>query len=348
MPRCARAARRSRTRFGPEARHQAGEQAFMANVIGSLRLIATFDWSEFFESVSLVEQVLQRDPAAVYARMDFASRDRYRHAVEEIAEPTGEAQVRVALKCVERGRQVAERHRRRARTSATTWWAPGGAVRAWHRMAAGTAGQLQASLFRHATLGYLGTIAVGTSALVAAAVTYAQAQGWQWPMLTIVAVLTIVPASELTIHLLQRLIAWLIAPRRLPRLDLAQIPDSARTMVIIPTILDSAAWARISPTTSRCRRSATSIRTSTLRSSVISRTPRPKRCRTTTRFLPPPPTRSARSTRYADGGPDRFFLFHRSRQWNAQEGSGWGGSASGARSKSSTACSVAAPIQVSS
>src|SRR5256885_1502872 len=92
-----------------EARHQASEQAFMANLIGSLRLVSTFDWSEFFETVSLVEQVLQRDPAAVYGRMDFASRDRYRHAVEELAEPTGDGQVRVALKSVERARQIAER-----------------------------------------------------------------------------------------------------------------------------------------------------------------------------------------------------------------------------------------------
>jgi cyclic beta-1,2-glucan synthetase len=91
-----------------DARHQAREQAFMANLIGSLRLVSSFDWSEFFESVSVVEQVLQRDPVAVYGRMDFTSRDRYRHAVEELAEPTGEGQVRVALKCVERARQVAE------------------------------------------------------------------------------------------------------------------------------------------------------------------------------------------------------------------------------------------------
>ena len=39
--------------------------------------------------MSLVEQVLQRDPAGVYARMDFRSRDRYRHAIEELADPTG-------------------------------------------------------------------------------------------------------------------------------------------------------------------------------------------------------------------------------------------------------------------
>jgi cyclic beta-1,2-glucan synthetase len=79
-----------------EGQHQAAEQAGMANLIGSLRLISTFDWSEFFESVSLVEQILQRDPAGVYSRMDFRSRDRYRQAVEELAVPTGDGQLRLA------------------------------------------------------------------------------------------------------------------------------------------------------------------------------------------------------------------------------------------------------------
>src|SRR5436190_2206699 len=80
-----------------EGQSQASEQAGMANLIGSLRLISTFDWSDFFESVSHVEQVLQRDPAGVYGRMDFRSRDRYRHAIEELAVPTGEGQLLVAL-----------------------------------------------------------------------------------------------------------------------------------------------------------------------------------------------------------------------------------------------------------
>src|ERR671918_170770 len=89
-----------------EGRHQAAEQATMASLIGSLRLISAFDWSEFFESVSLVEQVLQRDPAGVYGRMDFRSRDRYRQAVEELADPSGEGQLLLALKSVERARQA--------------------------------------------------------------------------------------------------------------------------------------------------------------------------------------------------------------------------------------------------
>ncbi|MGQ0548110.1 MAG: GH36-type glycosyl hydrolase domain-containing protein, partial [Armatimonadota bacterium] len=88
-----------------EHQKQATCQVSFGNSVTSLRLCATLDWSRYFEQVSLVEQVLQRDPAGVYGKMDFASRDRYRQAVEELAEPTGEAQVRVALHCVERARQ---------------------------------------------------------------------------------------------------------------------------------------------------------------------------------------------------------------------------------------------------
>src|SRR5204863_8744642 len=63
----------------------------------------------YVEQVSLIERILQRDPTGVYGNMDFVSRDRYRHAVEAVADPTGEAQVRVALRAIESARQAAEK-----------------------------------------------------------------------------------------------------------------------------------------------------------------------------------------------------------------------------------------------
>src|SRR5256884_678063 len=91
-----------------EHQRQAAGQVSVANAITSLRLCSTLDWMQYFENVSLIEQVLQRDPAGVYGRMDFLSRDRYRQAVEELADTTGEAQLRVALRSVESARQAAE------------------------------------------------------------------------------------------------------------------------------------------------------------------------------------------------------------------------------------------------
>ena len=97
-----------------EQQRQAASQASVANAITSLRLCTTIDWRDYVESVSLVENVLRRDPSGTYSRMDFLSRDRQRRAVEELAEPTAESQIRVALKAVETARQVAAQSRSRA------------------------------------------------------------------------------------------------------------------------------------------------------------------------------------------------------------------------------------------
>src|SRR5262249_22521296 len=72
---------------------QGAKPPVLGNTITSLRLCATLDWSDRIEAASLIEQVLRRDPVGAYGQMDFTSRDRYRHAIEAIAEPTGEAQV---------------------------------------------------------------------------------------------------------------------------------------------------------------------------------------------------------------------------------------------------------------
>ena len=209
-----------------EARYQAASQAAMANLVESLRLVSTFDWSEFFESVSLVEQVLLRDPSAVYGRMDFRSRDRYRQAVEELAEPTGEGQVRVALKAVERARQVAERDRE-ARGAHVGYYLIGGGRAKFEQGIGWTPGprqRLRRLAFRYATPLYLGAITLVTVAILAALAAYSLRHDPGTVGLAIVMLLALVPASELAVQIVQRIITRLI-PRRLPRLDLLQVPD---------------------------------------------------------------------------------------------------------------------------
>ena len=87
---------------------QATCQVSVANALTSLRLCSTLNWSRYFEAVSLVDQVLQRDPSGVYGAMDFLSRDAQRQAVEELAAPTGEAQIAVAIRAIESARQAAD------------------------------------------------------------------------------------------------------------------------------------------------------------------------------------------------------------------------------------------------
>ena len=75
---------------------QAANQVSMGNAVTSLRQLALLDWREVFEQLSRVESVLRGDPTGDYRLMDFETRDRYRHAVEEIARGAHTSQENVA------------------------------------------------------------------------------------------------------------------------------------------------------------------------------------------------------------------------------------------------------------
>src|SRR5262249_22325847 len=68
-----------------ESGRQASNQVSVGNCVTSLRLLGNLDWGLFFERTSAVEALLRTDPAGVYARQDFATRDRYRRAVERLS-----------------------------------------------------------------------------------------------------------------------------------------------------------------------------------------------------------------------------------------------------------------------
>jgi cyclic beta-1,2-glucan synthetase len=62
---------------------QSASNLSVQNIITSMRAIAAFDWPAWFEEVSAVDEVLRAHPG--FAAMDFTTRDRYRHALEELA-----------------------------------------------------------------------------------------------------------------------------------------------------------------------------------------------------------------------------------------------------------------------
>jgi cyclic beta-1,2-glucan synthetase len=85
---------------------QAADQVSIANSITSIRLLDALDWREFFETVSVAEDVLRGDPMQTYAVMDFGSRDRYRHALELIARHSPASEIDVAEKVVALSREA--------------------------------------------------------------------------------------------------------------------------------------------------------------------------------------------------------------------------------------------------
>ena len=92
-----------------ENQQQAADQVSISNSIGSLRFLGAMDWREFVETMSVVEQTLREDPGGVYGKMDFVTRDRYRHVVEKIAKSSPLSESKVAAKAIQLAREGAAR-----------------------------------------------------------------------------------------------------------------------------------------------------------------------------------------------------------------------------------------------
>ena len=89
-----------------EHQRQAEMNVTVRNVITSMRLLSWFDWASFVESTSLVDEALAAHP--LFREMDFATRDRYRHAVEKLARATDREELEVARAAVAAGHAAAE------------------------------------------------------------------------------------------------------------------------------------------------------------------------------------------------------------------------------------------------
>ncbi len=78
---------------------QAAANITVRNVITSMQWMSAIDWSGFFESVSLVDEVLRTVPG--FASMDFNTRDKYRTQIEDLSRGSKRSELEVARDAVQ-------------------------------------------------------------------------------------------------------------------------------------------------------------------------------------------------------------------------------------------------------
>ncbi|MCC7308674.1 MAG: phosphorylase [Acidobacteria bacterium] len=222
---------------------QAVAQVTVGNIITSMRLLSTIDWRTFFESVSLIDPLFSKDPAKIYSKMTFGTRNRYREVVERIARRTKADELRVARKVVEKSQGARRRDASDRRRSHIGFYLIDKGVSEIEKefqYRPEIAEKLVFFILRHPTFSYLGSAAVLT-ALVVLLLAYSAAYlGAGLPLTIAFAVLSIIPASDLALSVLNWDFARMVPPRILPQIDTTTgIPDEARTFVVIPTLLSS-------------------------------------------------------------------------------------------------------------
>ncbi len=316
------------------SRTAAANQISIANSIGSLRFIGAMDWRNFVESLSAVEQLLAQDPINEYANQDFSTRDRYRHAIEDVAKlmPKNKSAA---------GNQCSQYEIAAARTAIDL---------------ADTAHKLLGSQHRSAHIGfylidddglcllkktlscrkpfistvkknckpfslffYVGSILLLTAlftAIIVFAGMHIPLRDWQVWLLGVIA---FVGTSALAVSLVNLLVTQTLRPHALPRLDFSKgVPEQHRTMVVIPTLISNT--EEIDALLEALEIRYLGNRDNNLLFALLT-----DFRDATDRVMPEDAAIIAHiregietlNTRYTNDRPSIFYLFHRQREWNA-------------------------------
>lgn len=244
-----------------ESQEISANQVSISNCFASFRLLETVDWRDFVEAQSVVEKWLREDPSGTYAKMDFYTRDRYRHVVEDISKRCNMAEPDVAQRAVMlavRGGKTGASDPQpgplaegdgigvdAGRLGHVGWYLlDEGRVELEREVGywPGFAERLRRMGKRVGQGTYILAAGLMTVMMTAACVEYARFLGATWPVLIVLGLLTLLLGSQTALSLVNWLVTMVVRPEALARMDYSKgIPKESTTLVVVPNMLSSRA-----------------------------------------------------------------------------------------------------------
>ena len=333
---------------------QAAANITVQNIITSMRWISSIDWAEFFEGVSLVDEALRAVPG--FEAMDFVTRNKYRAQIEELSRGSKRSELEVARETVRLAREAAQEN---AGASSPAGSPEVQAIRSdepglivvpdrpeedpgYYLLARGRLVlerrlgyrvpwrvRIRRARRAHAVSAYFGALGAFTALVLSGPMFATWSSGAGLPILILLGILALVPASDVAVALVHRLVTALLPPSVLCKLELEHgVPAELRTMVVVPTLLTSR--ADIEESVERLQAQFLANPAGHLHFALLTDwTDAPyehmpgdedllteladKIAHVNERYGSPP------------GGGERFIVLHRRRLWNAKEGKwmGW-------------------------
>ncbi|NLX69821.1 MAG: glycosyl transferase [Clostridiales bacterium] len=315
-----------------EHQQQAAYKVSIGNAITTLRFLSGLRWEEIFEELSVVEQILNQDPQGAYPRMEFASRDYYRHQIERLAGEAGISECDVAQAAVECAREFGSNPRAEARHRHVGYYIIGDGRKQLEiklNIKISPGARLKRHIMDHPYGYYFGaglSITVGLFALLYAVI-YRYAEQINVLDALLAGIVALVPIVSLAIGLLHRAITRLLPPRHIPKLELKEgIPPELRTIVIIPTLLSSE--KRVKELVEQMEVFYLANQEDNLHFALVGDfKDSPNQHEPEDEKIVETAVKAIEdlNSRYSDERKDIFFYFHRYRQWNPKQKSwmGW-------------------------
>lgn len=212
---------------------QAADQVTIGNAITSLRLLGVVDWANFFETHSIVEKLFRSDPN--YAQQDFVTRDSCRRALEEMARGSRHSEFAVAQAAIA---EAQTNSLDQLKSHISYWLLDDGrpALRQQLDVRLNSRHWFRQWVLKNANVVFFGLltslILVGVGLLLAVSSMTSLPYAW------LLVLITLIPLSEMSVSLVNRIIGWLLSPRLLPRYEWKTgIPVEHSTLVVIPALV---------------------------------------------------------------------------------------------------------------
>ncbi len=215
---------------------QAANQVTVANIITSMRLLSSLNWRDFFESLSLVDRIFEKD--STYRKMDFTTRDRYRHTIEKLSKKTKRLETDITKEIVELSEQSKISNPTDSRKAHVGYYLIDRGFSETKKLFNYKTTRFIDLAQAQPYLTYFGLILLFLTLISVAPLYYAFTFGVSWPVMTAIFFLILIPCSELALSLTNIFLTHTIRPQNLPKIDLSKgLPTVARTMVVIPCML---------------------------------------------------------------------------------------------------------------
>ena len=306
-----------------ENHQQAADQLSISNSIVSLRFLGGMDWRKFVDTMSAVEKTLRGDPSGIYGRMDFITRDQYRHIVEAVAKKSSLSEWEVAAEAIGLARQGAAGKIAGDREGHVGFYlVDKGFPRLEYcaRVKSTAMDMLQRAGRRFPMQLYLGLILLFTVVFTTSLLPEISPGNMNTPLFWFVGLLCFLSISQLAIALTNLLATSLATPQPLPRMDFSKgIPSESITLVVVPTLLTSP--ENIGQLMDDMEVRFLANRDENLRFGLLtdfSDHAEENRADDEPLLVMARQSIERLNIKYSGKG-DHFFLFHRPRIWNAQE-----------------------------
>lgn len=213
----------------------AASKVSMGNSIISIKEILRVNFLDLFENINGVEEILKKDPANVYNKMDYKTKEDYRNKIKQISEKTKISEIYIANKVLELATKYQGENIKK--THIGYYLIEEGKRELLKELGVKN---IRKKSNTQKSKKYIATINIFSIIFTLLFTLYLNYTSKNIIVSIISGIVLYIPISQMFMQIVNYVLSKKVKPKLMPKLDFSKgIPEDYSTFVVIPTIINS-------------------------------------------------------------------------------------------------------------